>query len=491
MKKHRLIIKGILLLASASIFETAFANVPFSPPSLDNLLLASEQILNDVDDQAFGNNCTTYLKTLESAIDALDVTKLPDQDLNKYAEDIAHNSWLIRGLLHSKLPQFDKDCVFQVQTTFRQLRLVEDYLLEFSRKTPHLGPKDIDFQSQPVPLRQFGPSFYELKQYKQTELQPGDLLITRGVSFLSGMIARLGERPTQFSHVVMVYKDKDSSELKTIESYVGTGVGFYEMDFALKNENVRILWLRAKDATLGANAAKEMSQSVSDRIKAKNHIKYDYKLDFNNPQSMSCAEVSQVAFEMASAGTFRIPFYPNRVAAAKDLVERLKLNSGNIYEPGDMEIDPRFELIGEFRDLRLTRDSRQKDAIMTKIFEWMENKNYVLKDNLKSRMAGGFIYKVRRTFLWPLVKKMLKLEDFSKEIPANMLQTMTLMNSLGEQMLAELQKRDLAFEKKFNVPMGQIDLYTALEEMRQKDLELYKNKKTRKLARLHNLFRSK
>ena len=464
------------------------ASSPISPPKLDNLLEASEQIAADVEDHAFPQYCSSYLGELEKSIDAMDVKSLPVSQLSVDAESIAKNSWEIRSILHSRLSEVDKKCALQIQASFRQFRFIEDYLLEMSRKVTHNKPAEIDFQKQPVPILDNSASFYQFRANADAKFQPGDLLITRGVSFLSGMIARLGKRSTQFSHVVMVSQDPVTKEAKTIESYVGVGVAFYDMEFALKNENARILWLRAKDQSLGAKASEKMSALVKERLDAKNPIKYDYELDFNDPKTMSCAEVSQVAFQMADE-KFRIPYYPNEISGAKSIIERLKLVEGDTYEPGDMEIDPRFELVGEFQDLRLTRDSRQKDAIMSAVFDWMENKDYELKDDMKSKMAGGIIYSVRRTFLWPLVKKILKLDDFSKEIPRNMLRTVTLINELGAVMLAELQAKDLEFEKQHGVPMSYMDFYKTLEEMRAEDLKLFENKKTRKKAKFHKWIR--
>lgn len=464
------------------------ASAPIAPPKLDNLLEASQQIAMDVEDYSFPQFCSSYLGELEKSIDAMDVKSLPLSQLSVDAESIAKNSWEIRSTLHSRLSEVDKKCALQIQASFRQFRFIEDYLLEMSRKVTHNSPSQIDFQKQPVPILDNSASFYEFRANSNAKFQPGDLLVTRGVSFLSGMIARLGKRSTQFSHVVMVSQDPVTKETKTIESYVGVGVAFYNLDFALKNENARILWLRAKDQSLGLKASEKMSALVKERLDAKNPIKYDYELDFNDPKTMSCAEVSQVAFQMADE-KFRIPYYPNEISGAKSIIERLKLVEGDTYEPGDMEIDPRFELVGEFRDLRLTRDSRQKDAIMSVVFDWMEHKDYELKDDMKSKMAGGIIYSVRRTFLWPLVKKILKLDDFSKEIPRNMLRTVTLINELGAVMLAELQAKDLEFEKKHGVPMSYMDFYKTLEEMRAEDLKLYENKKTRKKAKFHKWIR--
>jgi hypothetical protein len=455
------------------------------PPSLDHLREASEEILQDVENYEFKRACIPYLKQLELQIDSLDVKKLPKEEVLRDAEEIARNSWEIRATLHRRLSEFSKDCVLQIQSTFRQFRFIEDYLLELSRRVTHLTPTEIDFQKEPVPIKDNSVSFYQFSSSGSSEIKSGDLLITRGVSFLSSMIARLGQRPTQFSHVVMAYEDPQSKKMQTIESYVGVGVAFYDMDFALKNENARILWLRAKDEDLGRKGALMMGKMVKESLDAKNPIKYDYSLDFEDPTTMSCAEVSQIAFQLSSDGSFKIPLYPNELSASNSITQRLELKEGETYEPGDMEIDPRFELIGEFRDLRLTRDSRQKDAIMTALFQWMEQKDYVLKDNFKSKMAGGLIYNVRRTFMWPLVKRVLRVDDFSKEIPRNMLKTVTLINELGEVLLKELKHRDLEFEKKHGVPMSYMDFYRVLEDLRSEDYKIFENKKTRKKALFH------
>ena len=482
MKIYQFILPSVLILSSCMHLGRRTASAPLSPPKLDDLLQASENILADVEDYQFPQNCVPYLKQLEKEIDGMDVNAMPATAVQD-AEKIAKNSWLIRSTLHARLEEVDKDCAIQMQANFRQFRFVEDYLLELARKVTHSTPAEIDFQNQPVPIRDNSVPYYQFRSNTSPKLQPGDLLITRGVSFLSGMIARLGTRSTQFSHVVMVAEDPKTKELKTIESYVGVGVAFYDIDYALKNENARILWLRAKDKSLAKSAAEKMAKLVQERIDAKNPIKYDYELDFNDPKTMSCAEVSQVAFQMASDNQFKIPFYPNEIAGAKSIIERLKLVEGETYEPGDMEIDPRFELMGEFQDLRLTRESRQKDAIMTAIFEWMVKKDYELKDNMKSRLAGTLIYDVRRTFMWPMVKKVLKLDDFSKEVPRNMIRTVTIINQLGEKLLVELKARDVAFEKKYGVPMSYMDFYRELEEMRKADLEIYK--KSKKKAKFH------
>lgn len=467
------------------------ANSIAEPPELDNLLEASQQVFRDISDDRFDSSaCVSYLSELERRIDGLDYTKIKKSILVQSGIEIANNTWKIRSHLHKNLSKYDEECIFQIQKNFKQFRFVEEYLLEIANKVEHKNPADIVFQNEPTPILNTEPNFYSFysSDYSEPKYLQGDMMVTRGVSFLSSMIARLGKRDTQFSHIVFVNENPKTKKLRTIESYVGVGVGFYEMDFALKNENARILWLRSKNSSLGKLASEKIGALVDKSIETKKTIKYDYELDFDDPKTMSCAEVSQVAFELASNGEFKIPYYPNRIEGAKSLINRLNIKEGSTYEPGDMEIDPRFELVGEFRDLRLTRDSRQKDAIMSAMFSWMNHKNYVLKDNFKSKMAGGIIYDIRRTFLWPLIKRVMKLDDFSKEIPRNMIRTVTLIGEIGEALQTELKKQDLAFEKIHGIPMAQVDLNAALEKIREEDLKIYSVKKTRKKSKFHKMF---
>jgi hypothetical protein len=489
MKKSSLLFSSLILFSSCSHHATRHpASSPLSPPKITNFLEDSNQIIADVEDHAFPDLCVSYLKQLEKNIDEMDIKAFPLAQVKHDAEAITKNSWQIRSILHSRLSEFDKACAIQAQANFRQLRFVEDYLLEISRNVTPMHPSEVKFQEQSIPVMDITVPYYELKLNSQVKFEPGDLLVTRGVSFMSAMIARLGKRPSQFSHVAMVYEDPKTHAMKTIESYVGVGAAFYDMDFALKNENTRILWLRAKDRNLARKASEKMQAVVQTSIDTKQTIKYDYELNFGDASSMSCAEVSQVAYKMADP-TFAIPYYPNELSSTNGVIDRLKITPGETYEPGDMEIDPRFELIGEFQDLRITRDSRRKDAILSALFDWMENKNYELHDSMKSKMAGGIIYTLRRTFAWPLVKLILSLDDFSKEIPRNMLSTVKLVDELGSEILVELEKRDIEFEKKNGVPMTYMDFYKELEEMRVKDLELYNNKETRSSSKFHKYIR--
>lgn len=467
------------------------SNGELTPPPISEayFLEAIKQIQTDVASEAFNSKvCPSYLKTIEENTEKLDVRRIFSGIFKKEAPQVVDASWAIRKMLHSRLEEFkdNKDCIYQIQSSFQQFRFIEDFLMERLAEVQDMKPEGVDFQKEQTPMMANVPYYSLMTVNPKTKVQDakgGDIFISRGLSFLSAMIARLGVRPTQFSHIVFVHEN-DKKELQTIESYVGSGVAFYDFPYALRNENARILWLRSKDKVLAANASKELGEYVK-----KNRIHYDYELDFENHDTMSCAEVSRFAYKNVTDGKFVLPFYPNEIVGAQTFLDHIGMKGGETYEPGDMEIDPRFELMGEFRDLRLTRDSRQKDAILSEMYRWMDEEGYILYDSMKSKMAGGIIYSARHSFLWPLVRKTLKLDDFSKEIPRKMLRTVTILNQIGTELLAHIREQDQLFQQKSGFPMSPKHLVKCLENFRQHDLELYTKKGSRKQSKFHAWFR--
>lgn len=434
-------------------------------------------------------NCSRTLSEMTAYLEHYDLADAVKDLSPTEAEVILQNLWSSRVKLHDRLSELAPSCHAEIRKFFVTVRSVEDYVAEVVHKIPSMDPAKIEFQKELVPLKETSPrymTFYREKG-RTFELREGDILLTRGVTFLSAMISRIGE-DSQFSHVVMVGKDPKDGQLKTIESYVGAGVNFYDMDYALKNENARIFILRPRDPKVAALSAEKIAQLVRERLNHKNKIKYDYSLDFSDRKTLSCAEVSQYAFEMGSEGKMHIPQYPSRLNPNSDLLKNLGIQGGTTYAPGDLETDPRFELIGEFRDLGIVRDSRQKDAILSSMVHWMDDHGYELRRNIKAKMALP-IWLIRRTFLWPLVRRALKIQDFSKEVPVRMLRTMSMMNDIGEVLLNVVKHADHEYEKKNGVPMSYAELMQVLEKFRRDDLTLYEDPKTSKNSTLHKLFR--
>lgn len=471
----------------------AAVSVASSPAHAASLIPWSEQVLSNISSPKFTNeNCVAYLSDVESELDAVD-PKSPDAgNLKADAGSLIQNLWLARLALHDHLEQASTPCAKEIRSAFRQFRFAEDFLGELKAGVENLDPANVDFQAQAIPTREDKP--YYLMQTKgglPLQLREGDIMIARGNSFLSATIARLGDIDSQFSHVILVARNPETNKLETIESYVGEGVNFHEMNWALKNSNSRLLVLRAKNQAVARKAAADTWNLVKSR-QGSNKIYYDYALNFNDHDTMSCAEVAQYAFAKAGdelATPFNLPERPSTLTHGLDLLKRLGVKPGSTFTPGDLEYDSRFEMIAEFHDLRLTLDSRLRDAIMTKALAWMDTEQAVLHPSFKSKMAQGIIFKLRRTFIWPAVKKILKTPEFSREIPRNMLGTMALITQMGDGMLKELKARDELHFLETGFHLTYLELYHELDEMKKMDEETFSNKRSRKKSIIFKFLR--
>ena len=137
---------SIVLLLSHS----AFAAAP-TPPVIDvtNFLPSIQTVLHDVQTSDFNSSvCASYLKVLEDEIIQIDVRKISPELFNRDAQTIADTSWQIRESLHSRLPDFNLACVNQIQSSFRQFRFIEDYVLERVTQVKDMYPEGKDFEKE-------------------------------------------------------------------------------------------------------------------------------------------------------------------------------------------------------------------------------------------------------------------------------------------------------------------------------------------------------
>jgi hypothetical protein len=467
----------------------------FSPPDFrDGVMNAITELQSQVSGASFDSrSCVPFLRELEAGVRALTPSEIQDRDLRSRPGVVIDGLWKLQLALHSRLPEVDRDCAIEMRNTFRLVRFLVDYLGERMNQVQPVDPSKVDFKKIPTPIREQAPHYQLLvaDSGAPVEFLPGDIMISRGISYLSALISRIGSVDSQFSHIVFVDRDPSTRKAQTIESYVGEGVRFYDMDFALRNENARLLLLRSRDRGLAARAAKFMHGKVASAIASGKPIPYDYEFDFEDHSALSCAEVARYAYEEASEGRVIIPAHPSRIVADKTFLDRFQLHAGETFEPADVELDPRFEIVAEFRDLSLTRDSRMKDVILSEMLRWVNELNYGLMDTGKSKFAGGFVWPARRTIFWPLVRTILGLSDFSKDIPKPVFKSFALLNQVGEGLLKELRKRDAEFEKRTGWAMTYVDLTNELEKLRREDLQVYINPDTRYRSKLHYALRPK
>jgi|GEM_PF-1698367 len=494
---------GIHIFASICIGNPVFAQSPLQ--SLGDTLSNATQTVT-IDSKLKPTQWRESLQALQDKInsDFLKWRELEilarDTDLKTHGFLVIRNSYQLRSALHDSFSILRHSASTEVSQLSRNLRYIEDILAELFYDVPAIRLTEVekifkkdtkDIHTTPTPLLAAAPKHY-LAFFKNLEsntiLQsyyfiPGDILLTRGVSYLSSMIASLGSKKSQYSHVVFIANDEvPESPLESIESYVGKGVIHWPIKQALEYENSRILWLRPKDRDLGISAAHFMMGIVKVFEGMKKTIRYDYRLDFTNSTYLSCAEIAQYAYSEVSGKKVHLPQNESYLDPKNDVVKLLKVRDHQTFSPGDLEYDDRFELLGEWRDLRLTHDSRIRDLVFEELFDWLETDS----DFRKSFTSRGipFVWLSRKTFFWPLVNKLFKV-DFSKEVPARMLRTLYFVNKVGKHLTEKIwELEDLHYVSR-QLYLSPDEIRAALNQYKNQDLALYRSKKTRSQSILY------
>jgi hypothetical protein len=323
---------------------------------------------------------------------------------------------------------------------------------------------------------------------QRLEFNSGDILLTRGISFFSAALSRIPDPVGQFSHFVLLHKD-DKNNVNSIESYAQTGgVSTFSEAEALKNENSRILLLRPRDGKLGKAAADWMMAEISKR-----KIGYDFEMDIAEPNKMICAEVSYHAYRAASGNTFNLP-ESNSLVSKKlaGFVKKVGMKADIILSPRDMELDSRFEMIAEFKDYRILRDLRYRDAILSKIYQWMMDEQYELHNDILTGTLEYVAWPSRNTFLFPLMQKISfgKIPDIPPGTPRQFFATMAQLNQASEIIYEQLLLLDQQNIKNTGWHMTTQQLSSAIEKIRKEDLADYINDYNRG-QKFHMWLRSK
>lgn len=373
----------------------ASENRPYDAVSFEQgLLKSSGMVLSTLKGLRASNDaCARYLRDFQKALSKIGPKDISQVEIEDDSLAVVDQLWEMRLTLHSKLSEMqERSCVEEIQNSFRLIRYLEDYLAQRKFRIPSESPKArINFGNQLVPILKQSPDYFLLRTVEMKRLHDfrrGDLLIARTPDFLPPSSSGTADQGV-FNRMFLVSVDEQTRKISAQElSAEGRPrpTGSVELKTALKGGHSRILHLRAKDRSLAINADRAM--------------------------------------------------------------QRMEPPYGAVTGPSHFEIDPRFEILEEWRDLRLTQESRMKDAIRTQMRQWMSQLNYELKSDQKLTRVAALILK-------------------------------------------ELRAKDNKFEEKKGWAMSYQILSETLDSLRKSDLEIYKNPKTRKKARFHQAFRPK
>ena len=214
----------------------------------------------------------------------------------------------------------------------------------------------------------------------------GDVILTRGRLHNSAAIARIGDIDSQFSHVAMVYIDARGRHW-AVESVIERGAIVEPLSEWLDHELGRAILFRHKDTNLAQRAA----TLIHDRVQQANspwgkRILYDFTMTLDEKtHNLYCSKLVRRAFREASDGAVLFPSFATHLDMKnRDFLNRIGVEGGKeTFAPGDLELEPGFEIIAEWQDYRVTSNLRLKDIVMDKMFEWMEEDGYKFHETLK------------------------------------------------------------------------------------------------------------
>jgi hypothetical protein len=204
-------------------------------------------------------------------------------------------------------------------------------------------------------------------------------------------------------------------------------------------------------------------------LKEKNKfIPYDYNLDFSDNSTMSCEEVAYDAFKTVSEGKMIIPEIESLIELNDPkFLKRVGVKKGHMMVPTDMETDSRFEIVLDWTDYRVMRDSWRKDALLGEMFRWIGEYNYKIHENLTS-IAAKVIWSTRNIpGVWGMLSKLAGIpKDFTKDVPGLTISTIASLKGIGGELLPVVTRADQEHFKANGKWMTKLELGNALEKYR-------------------------
>ncbi|MDX2155045.1 MAG: YiiX/YebB-like N1pC/P60 family cysteine hydrolase [Hyphomicrobiaceae bacterium] len=214
-------------------------------------------------------------------------------------------------------------------------------------------------------------------------------MLQRGMANNSAAIARIGDIDSQFSHVAIVAEGIDGRPVM-VEALIEDGAVVTPLEKALAHGIGRAILFRHRDRALAREAAALIRDHVlRTRESPSQRVLYDFTMQPEGYGELYCAKLVRLAYSMASTGEIRLPTYATLLDMRnRDFIERIGVSTIATFAPGDLELEPDFDVVAEWHDYRVTSELRLKDMIMTKLFEWMERHDYRFRPNLLIRLVA-------------------------------------------------------------------------------------------------------
>lgn len=349
------------------------------------------------------------------------------------------------------------DCAWAFRRAFRGMRVLEDYLGEASTGFPFDRERTGNEGSgsgKAMPAFQGGASFLQWNRRFQFQgdnyvPQSGDVILSRGTASTSAAIARISDEDTNFSHLTMVWVDPTNPQnprIETIEAHIEIGSEIFSWNDYVGDGKIRAVIFRyhnpdqsdSENSRVAHEAATKVRQLVRNH-KSQNgkRICYDFAMDMETRDCIFCSEIVRIGYE--DAGIQNIPFLPSPIRPKnRKFVNAIGVEKEVTFAPADIELDPRFELIGEWRDHQRVHRSHFMDAVLTSMYDWMDEKEYELVPSFGEKFTSLFGYTLRRI---PLLDVTVK-GKFPLNMKREAIESVQVLNTVVNRLSDYLDERE-------------------------------------------------
>ena len=441
------IISGLLLLSL-----NLWANTPFPE-------------ITSFQDRLDSSNCSTKTKAINQWLKKLEMGASREQQLYQDHDYLLKQLWDSKISVHETMKNMalDEKCVHELRNFYINLRKIEDVIEQnnyLNRKEGDSFPDDaFGINNEHVKRNPTYNSFDLLK-----DLQSGDIILSRGKAYTSAAISALGEYDTQFSHLSMVYKDSNN-KIWTVESHIEVGAFVRPLKDHINDKNFRTMVFRYKDTEMAAKAAEFIFKKVKKASDTTGNINYDFGFDPDDSSELFCSEIASHAFAHVSNNQIKLPMFSSRITAKKpDFVAQLGITVPVSFIPADMEVDPRFDIIAEWKNAAIIPDILQKDAVLQAMYRWSDQEGYVLNQ------ASSFTSFTYRNIAWPLRRVPVFERQFDEKLPLNMTRKLVgyfgVLESVGKFLQKRLAVEELQHLSVHNDYMNSDEKYEFLNHVR-------------------------
>lgn len=441
--------------------------------------------LAQVAQRVSAENCVAKLSEVTQSLDNLRPEDYQAEltQVEKLRDDL----WQDKLALHEKLRSIhatgglEKNCANAFRGVLRALRTVEDYAQEYQLRN---NPQNVPFPKTAFvpgnPHVKRGPRFADFDLNK--DLKSGDIILSRGSAFTSAAISQLGEFDTQFSHMSIVHVD-EKGKIWTVEAHIEVGSFVRTLKEHIDDENRRIMVFRFQDEATAKKAGDLIFEKVKNHTRRFGNIKYDFGFSMDDSKQLFCSEVVSHAFELASEGAVKLPHVQSQLFARKPtFVEKLEIKAAESFIPADIEVDPRFEIVAEWRDANRIVDTFEKDALMQSVYEWNDKLGYEL---VQGSNRTSVLY---RNVVWPLRRVPILKRYFKDKLPINMSRKLVgyfgVIEGIGDLLQKKLKAENKKAIEARGLPLLGVEGRAILDAYRAEDQQARKKK-------LHKMYRPK